>query len=350
MNKITGIRLLGHQLLSKKCQRPKDLVSWMGALQAQDYSMAKWAVGIRLPGYTNTMVEDAFNRGDILRTHVMRPTWHFVSPENIRWMLSLSADRIKASARSRDRDLEITEALYRKSNQIIRKTLEGYKAFTREALGRELEKAKITVNASRLVHFLMRAELDALVCSGPLQGKKHTYALLDERVPQTKPLSKEETLAKLAQIYFTSHGPAALQDFVWWSGLSPTEAKKALESVQSDFLAEKTGDQTYWIARSAGAVKKGEKTAHLLPAFDEYIIAYRDRTAAIPLENQKRAISSNGIFHPVIVANGQAVGLWKKAAAKTQPLVFDFFEELGAAKSQVNKAADAFTRFLEKSR
>jgi hypothetical protein len=347
MNKIAGIRLLGHQLSCKKFQRPKDLVSWMGALQAQDYAMAKWAVGIRLPEHTNTMVEEAFNRGDILRTHVMRPTWHFVSPENIRWMLALTADKIKTAGRSRDRDLEITEALYRKSNQLIRKTLEGNKAFTREALGRELERAKITVSSSRLVHFLMRAELEAIVCSGPIQGKTHTYALLDERVPQTKPLLREEALAKLAQLYFTSHCPAAMQDFVWWSGLSQTEAKKALEAVKSNFLAEKIDGQTYWIPRSPDAVKKGENTVHLLPAFDEYIIGYRDRTAVIPLENQRNAISSNGVFRPVIVANGQAVGLWKKAPAKTQPVVFDFFAEPGASiKSKVHKAAGAFTRFL----
>jgi hypothetical protein len=320
----------------------------MGAMQAQDFNMAKWAVGIRLPECTDRQVEEAFNSGDILRTHVLRPTWHFVAPENIRWMLPLSAGRIKSSAKSRDRELEITEALYGKTNRIIQKALEGNKHLTREALGKELERAKITVNAARLVHFMMRAETDGIICSGALQGKTQTYALLDDRVPQTQPIHREEALAKLAHMYFTSHSPATLPDFVWWSGLSQAEAQKGLEAVKSNFVAETVDGQTCWIANPSGFRPKAGESVHLLPAFDEYIISYKDRKAAVTPENHGKAISSNGIFHPVIIVNGQVTGRWKKSTAKAKPVLFDFFEQPDApVRNKVEQAADAFKAFLE---
>jgi hypothetical protein len=318
----------------------------MGALQAQDFNMAKWAVGIRFPECTDKMVEAAFNKGEILRTHLMRPTWHFVAPENIRWLLSLTADKIKSSSRSRDRDLEITESVYHKSNQVIQKALAGHKHRTREDLGKELEKAKITVNTSRMVHFMMRAEVEGLVCSGALQGKTHTYALLDERVPPTKPLHREEALAKLAHIYFTAHCPATLQDFVWWSGLSQAEAKKGMDAVKSDFMTEMINGQSYWMADRFGKAACVAESALLLPAFDEYIISYKDRQEMIPLEHYCSAISSNGIFRPTIAVNGQVIGVWKKSTAQKSPVIFDFFEPNVSNRNEIDKATIAFCSFL----
>jgi hypothetical protein len=263
-------------------------------------------------------------------------------------MLSLSAGKIKASARARDQNLEITETLYSQTNQVIRKALEGHKHLTREELANELEKAKIKVDSSRLVHFLMRAEVDAVVCSGAIRGKAHTYALLDERVSPTQALCKEEALAKLAQLYFTSHCPATLADFAWWSGLSLTEAKTGLEAVKPDFIAEKIDGQTYWLSRLYNNVPPVNTSAWLLPAFDEYLISYRDRKAAISSENQNKAISSNGIFRPTIVANGQIIGLWKKSAVKSVPFLFDFFEQPDmATQNLVNQAAEVFCTFLQ---
>jgi hypothetical protein len=349
MDKIPRIRLMSHQLSGTAMQTPAGVVSWMGAIQAQDYAMAKWAVGIRCPGSTDRTVEEAFNKGAILRTHVLRPTWHFVAPEAIRWMLSLSADKIKAASRSRDRDLEITGELYSQANRIILKSLEGNTFLTREAVGKALEAAGIAVDASRMVHFMMRAEIEGLVCSGALQGKSHTYALLDERVPPTKPLPKEEALAKLAQLYFTSHCPATLQDFVWWSGLLQTEAKEGLESVKSGFVAEQINGQTYWIAANTlkNAPDSADTSVYLLPAFDEYIISYRDRQAVLPLENHSKVISSNGVFRPVIVANGQAAGLWKKSNGNDEPVALSFFELSNVlASKEVSQAIDAFSVFL----
>ena len=327
MNAIPPIRLASHQLSETHCKNPEDVVAWMGAVQAQDYNMAKLAIGVRLPNYTDQVVEEAFNQGKILRTHVLRPTWHFVTPENIRWMLSLSAERIKASSFSRDRDLEITEELYSQTNRIIQKALEGGKYLTREAIGIELEKQKIMVNSSRLYHFLTRAEVEGIVCSGVWQGKEQTYALLDERAPATPPLSKEEALAKLTQLYFQSHSPATLQDFVWWSGLSLTEARQGVDAIKNELVAEKINEQTYWFQNNYRNTPEVKNSCHLLPAFDEYIIAYRDRSPVLLSEHHSKAVSSNGVFRPVVVVNGQVIGLWRKTSQKKNPLSFEFFEQ-----------------------
>jgi hypothetical protein len=345
IDSIAGLRLASHHLSATQLQTPASVVSWLGAIQAQDFNMAKWAIGIRLPACcTIKAVEEAFNRGDFLRTHVMRPTWHFVSPENIRWMSALSAEKIKSSSGARDRYLEITEALYDKTNRIIRKALEGHKNLTREALGEALESAKIKVDASRMVHFMMRAEVEGIICSGALQGKTQTYALLDERVPPTKPLPKEEALARLARIYFKSHSPATVQDFVWWSGLSLTEARSGLETVKSELIAETIEGQTYWINpeySGTSCFSSVGKQAYLLPAFDEYIISYRDRSAIVTQGNKSKVITSNGIFSPTIIVNGKVAGSWKNPANTKNVLQLAFFEQPEEEiKKAVEKAAE----------
>jgi len=326
MNLIPPIRLASHQLSGTHCESPGSVVAWMGAMQAQDYNMAKWAIGVRLPSCADQTIEEAFNQGKILRTHVLRPTWHFVTPENIRWMLSLSAARIKASSYSRDRDLEITEELYSQTNRIIQKALEGGKHFTREAIGTELERNKIVVNSARLYHFLNRAEVEGIVCSGALQGKEQTYALLDERAPAFPPLHKEEALAKLTQLYFQSHSPATLQDFAWWSGLSLTEARQGLGAVKNTLVEEKINGQLFWFQNDYRNIPEVKNFCCLLPAFDEYIIAYSDRSPVLLSEHHSKAVSSNGVFRPVIVVNGQVIGLWKKSSQKKNPLSFELFE------------------------
>jgi hypothetical protein len=311
----------------------------MGAVQAQDFPMAKQAVGIRLANADNTaandaMVEDAFNQGRFLRTHVLRPTWHFVAPENIRWMLDLSTQRIKAAGKARDRQLEITEGLYTKTNHLLAAALEGRKHLTREDLAKALAKAHLPTDTPHLYHFLMRAELEALVCSGALRGKTQTYALLDERAPAAPPLPRDESAARLAAIYFKSHGPATVEDFAWWSGLSLTEARRALEAVKAAFAAVTLGGNTYWLDPARCDERNGppgEPTVHFLPAFDEYIIAYRDRSVVIPPGHNAKAVSSNGMFHPTVVVNGQVVGVWAKGGGGTAGMGVDLFEEVGEA-------------------
>ncbi|MDR1682369.1 MAG: winged helix DNA-binding domain-containing protein [Candidatus Symbiothrix sp.] len=330
--KFYNTRLAAHGLANPFCKMPKEVVEHLGAIQAQDFTMAKWAIGIRTTECTEQNIEDAFNRGEILRTHVLRPTWHFVSPENIRWMLDLTAKRIQTAAASRDREMGITAELFTKTNDLIAKALESNNHLTRKQLTETLQNAGIAVDSARMNHFLMRAETEAIICSGIIQGKKQTYALLDERVAaggrlhHATPLpTREESLAKLAKIYFTSHGPAVLHDFGWWSGLSITDARKGLESIRNEFAEATIDGQTYFF--NPTIIPYNKPQVFLLPAFDEYIIAYRNRNAVITSEQNAKAISSNGIFRPTIVADGKVIGLWRKTSLKSRPLSFEYFEQ-----------------------
>jgi len=288
----------------------------MGAMQAQDFYMAKWAIGIRLNNSTDIQIETAFNNGEIIRTHVMRPTWHFVSPKDIGWMLELTAPQIKSSMRSRNKQLELTEAVFAKSNRLIEKALSTAKTMTREQLSNEFEKAKINTSDNRLAHLFMQAELDGLICSGPITGNKQTYTLLSERVPHQKKLTKEEALAELASRYFTSHGPATVADFAWWSGLPITAARIALQLVKSEFCSETLGTETYWFKNEFSAPFPESNVIHLLPAYDEFLISYKDRSASLALTHNKKTISNNGIFYPIVVINGQVAGTWKRTTKK----------------------------------
>ncbi|NOU18689.1 MAG: winged helix DNA-binding domain-containing protein [Bacteroidales bacterium] len=347
---ISNIRLINQQIITTKFTTVKDIVGWMGAMQAQDYAMVKWAIGARLSNSTNEVIEKAIDQGEIIRTHLLRPTWHFVSAEDIYWLLELTAPKIKASLRLRHQGLELTESLINKSNELIQKALLGGNHLTREEIVAILQNAKIATDENRTSHILMRAELDGIVCSGAIKDKKQTYALLSERVPKTKSQTREESLEKIASRYFTSRCPATLQDFVWWSGLSVSDARNALEMVKAGFISEKKGSETYWFTNSFSVPQSDNNSTYLLPAFDEFLISYKDRSASLPLANFKKAVSDNGIFRPIIVINGQVLGLWKRTIKNDKVIVeTDFFQPQNKSiKNLVEEKAIAFGNFLGK--
>ena len=347
---IARIRLASQQIAGTTLGTVKDMVAWMGAMQAQDYPMAKWALGVRLPGSTDQVIEAALDAGEIIRTHLLRPTWHFVSADDVYWLLELTAPHIKASIKSRHKELELSEAILAKSNVVIGKAFRDQEHLTREQIKVELEKAQIATDNNRLSHLLLWAELEGIVCSGAVKGGKQTYALLEARVPKTRSLTKEEALAALAQKYFASHCPATLHDFTWWSGLSAGDAKRALEMVKADFISETIASQTYWLPGSYSTSPPGQEAAVLLPAYDEFIISYRDRSTALSPGSHSKTISENGLFRPVIVVNGQVMGIWKRAIKKDQVMVeTELFEQLDqTTQGWIEKASLHYARFLEK--
>lgn len=309
---IAKLRLWSQQIAASKCKTAKDVIAWMGAMQAQDHSMAKWALGIRCPSATIAKVETALDKGAILRTHLLRPTWHLVSADDIYWLLELSAPYLLAGQKSRPKELELSEAIFKKSNSIIEKALSKGRHLLREEILAELQQAKIATDENRSSYLLFRAELDGIICSGKTREGKQTYALLAERVPNKKTLSKEEALATLAERYFSSRGPATLKDFINWSGISITDAKRAVEMVKTRFVQETVNGDTYWFNNVVTKHLNGEPAVHLLPGFDEFIIGYKDRTASLPLAHTKAIINVNGIFRPPLVVNGQVKGLWAR--------------------------------------
>jgi hypothetical protein len=213
LNNLGNLRLLSQQVSESGFKSAKEIVSWMGAMQAQDFNMAKWALGIRVPGSTEMSIQSALDKGEILRTHVLRPTWHFIASDDIYWMLQLTAGRIKASLTTRYKELGLSPSVLSKGCSILENILAGGRHITREELVAEFRKAKIATEDNRAAHLLLFAELEGLICSGAWIDNKQSYALLEERVPRQKELPREEALAKLAQRYFLSHGPATIPDF-----------------------------------------------------------------------------------------------------------------------------------------
>jgi hypothetical protein len=346
-NSLEAIRTESHQLGNPGFKEPEKLVAWMGAIQAQDYGMSKWAIGVRLKSATIGDVEAALKKGLILRTHVMRPTWHLVAAEDIRWMLQLSKERIKSAGASRDRDLEISEKLYSRCNRIIGMALEGNHHLTRLELACELAKAGIAVNASRMIHFMMRAEIEGVVCSGIDRGNKQTYALIDERALPVKTVHREEALAMLATKYFRSHSPASLQDFVWWSGLSVGDARQAVDLIRAELFSERFYETALFVHQACAGDFRPADTVHFLPAFDEYVIAYKDRTSILEPEHHSKAFSKNGIFHPVVVSEGRVIGTWKKNVSRGGvSLIASFFEAGGLEGGWIESAEGRYKTFL----
>jgi hypothetical protein len=311
---IAKQRLHNQRVENTNLKAPSDVVAWLGAVQAQDYAAAKWAIGLRSQNVTDVDVEQAFTNGKILRTHVLRPTWHFVTPEDICWLLKLTAPRVCAFNAYQYRRLELDNALFKRSQTILTKALQGGKQLTRSELANILEKAGISANSSRLAHIVMQAELEGIICSGARRGKQFTYALLEERAPNAKGLEREEALAELVKRYFSSHGPATVRDFVWWSGLTVSDAKIGLENAKSHLIQEAVEGQTLWFSPSTNNF--ASSSFRLLPWFDEFLVAYKDRSAVLESANVKQVNAGGGMLNPTMISHGQVIGTWKSVLKK----------------------------------
>ncbi|NDW08944.1 winged helix DNA-binding domain-containing protein [Dysgonomonas sp. 520] len=325
---IANIRLLNQQLSGTQLTTPREIVSWMGAMQAQDFNMVKWAIGVRLPDSTEKQVEESLNKGEIIRTHIMRPTWHVVAAEDIGWIMDLTSRCVKTLLKPSDKVLELTAPLLSQCDKIIEKALSGNNHLTRQEIGEKLVSGGVQLDNRRLNHIMYHAELNKLVCSGILKGKKRTYALFDERVKQSRNLVEDEALRELAFRFFSSHAPATLNDFKWWSGLSMTQVRQAAELVKDDFAGETINGQVYLFNNTTVVQNPDDDSILLLPAFDEYTVSYKDRKDIFTFGHYSKVISNNGLFKPIIVHNGQVVGMWKKLSGKKDvTFCFDFFEK-----------------------
>ncbi|MDA4129753.1 MAG: winged helix DNA-binding domain-containing protein [Thaumarchaeota archaeon] len=336
---------LHNQLLSKKKLRsPEDVVSWFGAVQAQDYAGAKWALGLRMRKASDESIERAFNEGKILRTHVMRPTWHFVAPADIRWVCELTAPRVKAANRYMLRQLKLDHAVFSKSNKVISKALEGKLDLTRAELAQVLNDAGIKAEGLRLVYVIMNAELDALICSGPRRGKQFTYSLIEERCPESKNFGRVETLENLAKRYFASHGPATLSDFVWWSGLTTKDAEVGLSDAGSHFSPKELGGKTYWFPRQARTNERGVDAALLLPTFDEFFVGYRSFDKSRRGEHPYTMPT----FSSPVVSKGKVLGSWRREFKKGEVdiEIVTFGKLSGEEEEELSRSAQKYGEFM----
>jgi len=320
---IARRRLESQHLIGAPLATPEAVVDWLGAVQAQDFAGAKWALALRTRalGGGDGAVERAFDDGRILRTHVMRPTWHFVRPADVRWLLALTAPRVRAAMAYYQRKRELDGKLLARCEAVLARALAGGRHLTREELGRALGAARIRASGERLGHILMSAELAAVVVSGPRRGKQFTYALLDERVPAARALAREAALAELARRYFRGHGPALVQDFAWWSGLTQADARAGVAA--AGLAEERIDGQRYLVgAAAAAAVAPRRPVVHLLPNYDELLIAYRERSAALDgsiiahLDARNTLLASH-----FVTRDGRLIGGWRRTLARGEVVI-----------------------------
>lgn len=309
---ICGQRLANQHLSAATLDQPSEVVRLLGAVQAQDYPFAKWGLAQRTRNATDATVEKELDDGVILRTHVLRPTWHFVLAEDIRWMLALTGPRVKRVLSSYDRPLGLDEAVLRRSRAVIAKALQGGNHLTRAELAQAMQNARIrTEGTERLARLVMHAELDGLICSGARRGKQHTYALLEERAPRAKVLERDEALYELARRYFNTRGPATADDFAWWSGLTKSDAKRGAQAAESELAHEIIEGRGHWFPTPSRLEKKSLR-AHLLPNYDEYFIGLKDRSAIMSTLRGRGVKGVDFLGGHILAINGQIIGGWAR--------------------------------------
>lgn len=296
-----------------------DVVRALGAVQSQDFTGGTWAIGMRTAGLTEAGINAAFDRGDIVRTHVLRPTWHFVHPADLRWMLALTGPRVELLLKSYNRKLELDDAVFRKSHKVIEKALTKHGPLTRTQLKDELTRARIhTEGTQRLAHLMMQAELDAIVCSGPRVGKQATYALAAERLPRMPTFDRDRALHDIAMRYFASRAPATVQDMSWWSGLTIADCKRGIEAAGDALMSTKLDDTAYIVSHDFELPSAIPATAHLLPNYDEFFIGFRNRSAiGERLSRTDSVTGGNALIAHVVTIDGQLVGGWRRSVNKS---------------------------------
>jgi hypothetical protein len=311
---IARQRLTNQGLVKPTRKTALEVVAMLGAVQAQDYAGSKWGIAQRTDGLTDNDIEREIDDGTIVRTHVLRPTWHLVAAADIGWVLSLSAPRVHAANAYWYRWLEVDDALARRSRLVLTKALRDGKHLTRAELGQALTQAKIKIaTPQRLACIVMRAELDGLICSGSRRGKQFTYALLDERVTKPTTLERDAALSELARRYFTTRGPATLDDFAWWSGLTKSDARRGAEAAATHLQHESIGGKSLWSSVAERAVRISAPLMHLLPNYDEYFVGYRDRSAfGTRLVSSGVKPRTSALSGHALVVNGQIVGGWRR--------------------------------------
>ncbi len=315
-------RLLSQRIAGEKFDAPEQAVAWMGAMQAQDYAQALWAIGLRTKSAAIDEVEQAIEAGQIIRTWPMRGTLHFAAAADVRWMLDLMAPRQLAADGRRLKQLELTTDIINGCRDLFVVALQTNKRLSRGEMMALLEDAGIRTGGQRGYHILWYIAQLGVICLGPMRGKEQTFVLLDEWVANTKEWSREEALREATRRFFSSHSPATAHDFARWSGLTVTDTKSALADEIDGLTSTQIDGVDYWFVEDAPCTVDEHNSAYLLPAFDEYILGYKDRDAVLPAEHAQKIVpGNNGVFQPTIVVDGQVVGTWKRKVQKSKVAV-----------------------------
>lgn len=345
-----AIRLHCQQLLDPWFSRAEDVVGWMGMMQAQDYSQFRWAIGMRLKEPKMEAVKDSFSSGKIVRLHLLRCTVQTVTAKDYPWMLALCKERNLNTIKSwpsYQRD-DFSKQYYHEATCALREMLAGGRSMTKKLIGEEMSQLGLPGDSDHLHQILLRGEIEGLVYSGEMQGRDATWTLA-EHENASQQLSRDEALSVLARKYFRSHSPASFEDFCWWTGLSVTHNRLAMQLIASELEEVMVKEQAMFVYKSAYCqLATNEKPVHLLPPYDEYLIGYKSRWIALDKRHEHKAHNKFGIFHPVILYNGKVVGNWKASLAQDAKLietdVFTRKREVGVRR--LEKAKDTLRMFF----
>ena len=347
---ITRRRMANSGLTGHLFEAPEETVRRHGAMQAQDYGPAKWSIGQRTTNVVDPDLDRALATGSIVRTHALRPTWHFVASDDIRWLLSLTGPRVHQHNGRRYQELGLDERTRGRSQEVIMSALEGGNRLTRDEIAHTLDAAKIDRSGQRLPYILLHCELEAAICSGGLDGKQQTYALLDERVPGNERFDRDEALAELTRRYLEGHGPATMKDLRWWSSLTIADIKKALHLLGPEVRSESIEDITFWSLTSNADRPPIVRGVHLLQAYDELIVGYTEsRYFGDPRAAAARAAwKDRSLPNGVVLLDGRIAGYWRRISEK-DAIRIDFlaYEDLKKGQQRaLEEAATKLSRFM----
>jgi hypothetical protein len=343
---IAHRRLHGQHLSSAPLADPAAVVGHMGAVQAQEYAIAKWSVGQRTAGFDDAAVQRAIDEGAILRTHALRPTWHFVAAADIVWLQALTGPRVHAFNAYYNRAHGLDDEHAAMTNKAITGVLRGGNHLARKELAAALAKVGVEASGNRLAYVVMRAELDGLIANGVMRGKQHTYALISERAPDALTLEPDEALAELTRRYFTSHGPATVKDFSWWSSLTATQIKRGLQLCGSALASEKVDGLTFWFAPSPPPQRDRSSAVHVLQGYDEYFVAYTESRRMANLARHPVGVpNENALVHPIVL-DSQFVGFWRRVVNRGG-IIAEVAPATGLTSTRRRAIEAAFARYAE---
>ncbi len=321
INQHIGVQsLINQQIVGKNHHTAESVLRGMGAMQAQEYKQALWAIGTRMQSATITHIETAIAEAKIVRTWTQRGTIHFVPAEDTHWMLKLCASRIVTGHGRRMNQLGLTHENITYCEKLILNTLVSGKSLTRAEIFKLFDDAGIATTGQRGYHILWHLAHLGIICMGAMQGKEQTFVLLDEWVPNPRNLSRDEALTELVWRYFSSRGPATDYDFAWWSGLTLTDTRIGMHNNDSRLVKMVMDDKTYWMANPSPPTHS--QKVYLLPAYDEFLLGYQDRKAVLAGEYAQQVVpGNNGVFQPIVVIDGQVVGTWKHTIKQKTHLI-----------------------------
>ncbi len=347
MNPISQ-RLLSQQLICPQFATPKEVVDWLGAMQAQEYRMMRWAVSMRTRKPSLKAFRKAFDSGEIVRLHLMRGTWQLVTDDDYWPLLGLCSPKALSVIKGWMTSNKICipdEELFRIRDILVR-TADDLGSVTKEDFVQALAERAIRMDDHRLSYHIRMAELSGILCSGDLLPMKATYALTANKLPVQKPIDRDEVLMNLARKYFRHSQPATLEDFVWWSGLNAGDCRRGIGLLGDWLHVEKWKRREFYLTDEARTQGFRKDRTILLPPFDEYLISYKSRDVVLPLEHRHRAHDQTGTFWPVILLDGEVVGNWTFTKDTVNTHIFR--ENCAPSPASLEKEMDRFTQYLHR--